>query len=306
VIVDEASMLDQWLADKLLAAIHPQSKLVLVGDVDQLPSVGPGNVLADVIASEKAPYVRLKEIYRQDAAGLIVKNAHRINCGQRPELPEKGAVADFYFMTEDDPEKLQALVCDLVTKRLPQRFGLKPASDIQVITPMHRGEAGVFALNCELQRRLNPKGREVAVGDTIFREGDKVMQTVNDYDLGVFNGDIGVIERIEDREMQVRFDDGARRINRQQIQNLVLAYALSVHKSQGSEYPAVVLPLSTQHYILLQRNLLYTAVTRAQKLVILAGSWKALFRALKNDRPARRYTGLTSRLKKEKTGKLFD
>ena len=300
VIVDEASMLDQWLALKLVDAVHPTAKLVFVGDIDQLPSVGPGNVLSDIIASKKIPFVRLTEIFRQDAAGLIVKNAHLINQGKRPQFPKGNTLSDFYFLTEDEPEALRDLICDLVTRRLPERFSLDPVQDIQVLSPMHRGEAGVQSLNATLQQCLNPKGDQIVRGDQLFRVGDKVMQTVNDYDKEVFNGDLGRVEGFEDNGMIVRFDEGARHYSREKLDDLVLAYAVSVHKSQGSEYPAVVIPLSTQHFILLQRNLLYTAVTRAKKLVVLAGSNKALHQALANNRPASRYTALTERLQQGK------
>jgi exodeoxyribonuclease V alpha subunit len=296
IIVDEASMLDQWLANKLLAGMRTNAHLILVGDSDQLPSVGPGNVLADVIASGKVPTVMLTEIFRQDAAGLIVNNAHRINAGFKPELPKGEALSDFYFLAEDDPARLQELVCDLVTRRLPSKFGFDPLRDIQVISPMHRGDVGVQALNAQLQARLNPNGPSYTRKETVFKVGDKVMQTVNDYDKEVFNGDIGSISGMEGPEVTVRFPEGEKIYKGEDLGNLVLAYAISVHKSQGSEYPAVVLPLSSQHYIMLQRNLLYTAVTRAKKLVILAGSYKALHQALANDRPARRFTGLTRRL----------
>ena len=296
VIVDEASMLDQWLAARLIEAVHPAALLILVGDVDQLPSVGPGNVLCDVIESRKVPCVQLREIFRQDAAGLIVKNAHKINDGLKPELPKSGAISDFYFLREDDPVALRELICDLVVRRLPSRFSFDPVRDIQVIAPMHRGDAGVQALNDHLQSMLNPRGQIFEHGGRSFRVGDKVMQTVNDYDKDVFNGDMGFVEAVQDREIVVRFDIGPRTFAADRIDDLVLAYAISVHKSQGSEYPAVVLPLSTQHYILLQRNLLYTAVTRAKKLVVLAGSNKALFQAIRNNRPSLRYTALKNRL----------
>lgn len=299
VIVDEASMLDQWLATRLISAIHPKAKLIIVGDVDQLPSVGPGNVLSDVIHSGKVPTVRLTEIFRQDSAGLIVKNAHLINAGKKPILPKAGQAADFYFIKENDPQKLKEQICDLVARRLPAKFSLDPVEDIQVISPMHRGEAGVGSLNLELQRKLNPAGPELLWGGILYRRGDKVMQTVNNYDMEVFNGDVGRIETIRDGELAVRFDDRLKYYSGGKIADLVTAYALSIHKAQGSEYPAVVVPLSTQHYILLQRNLLYTAVTRARRLVVLAGSWEALFQALRNNRPAMRYTALAQRLKRD-------
>lgn len=305
VIVDEASMLDQWLAGRLISAIHPKAKLILVGDVDQLPSVGPGNVLSDVISSEKVTTVRLSKIFRQDSAGLIVKNAHMINAGRKPILPKSDKLSDFYFIQEDDPQRLREQICDLVARRLPEKFSFDPMEDIQVIAPMHRGETGVGSLNLELQKRLNPTGPELDRGGILYRRGDKVMQTVNNYDMEVFNGDVGRIQVVKDGELTVRFDDGIKIYSGEKIGDLVIAYALSIHKAQGSEYPAVVVPLSTQHYILLQRNLLYTAVTRAKKLVVLAGSRKALFQAIRNNRPAGRYTGLTKRLKPESIQRLL-
>lgn len=296
VIVDEASMLDQWLANKLFSAVSPVAKLILVGDVDQLPSVGPGNVLCDAIESGKVPYIRLDKIFRQDDAGLIVQNAHRINAGLLPILPKGKQVADFYFIPENDPEKLRDLVCDLAARRLPERFGFDPLEDIQVLTPMHRGATGVTSLNTMLQNCLNPNASLLNHRQRNFRVNDKVMQTVNNYDKEVFNGDIGRVHAIVDNKMDVRFDDRIRSYTYDELDHLTHAYAISVHKSQGSEYPAVIVPLSTQHYILLQRNLLYTAVTRAKKLVILTGSYQALHHALANNRPAMRYTGLAKRL----------
>ncbi len=299
VIIDESSMLDQWLAYKLFSALAPHTKVILVGDVDQLPSVGPGNVLWDIIATEKIPYVRLTDIFRQDEKGLIVVNAHRINKGQKPIFPEKGELTDFYFIEEDDPKVIKELVCALVTTRLPNKFSFHPTRDIQVITPMHKGETGVHSLNVELQKRLNPDGREIVGRDKVLRVGDKVMQTVNDYDLDVFNGDIGTIVDIGERDLVVRFNGRRKKYDRKKMDDIIHAYALTVHKSQGSEYPAIVAPLSHQHFIMLQRNLLYTAVTRAKKLVVLVGSKKALFTALGNNRPAHRFTALKKRIQKK-------
>ncbi len=298
-IVDEASMLDLLLMNNLLKAITPGTRLLLVGDVDQLPSVGAGDVLRDVIASGRAEVVRLDVIFRQAQDSLIITNAHRINRGQFPEFP-KGA-RDFFMFTQDDPDKAAALVVDLVSSRIPKKFGLKP-SDIQVLAPMYRGAAGVSNLNPLLQAALNPPSParlERKLGGTVFRVGDRVMQTRNNYDKDVFNGDIGSITALdlEEQAMTVSVDGRPVVYDWLDADELVLAYAASVHKAQGSEYPCVVLPLLTQHYLMLQRNLLYTAVTRARKLVVIVGSRKALAMAVKNNKVAERYSALDVRLR---------
>jgi exodeoxyribonuclease V alpha subunit len=297
-IVDEASMLDLLLMNNLLKALTPGTRLLLVGDVDQLPSVGAGDVLRDVIASGRAEVVRLDVIFRQAQNSLIVTNAHHINRGQLPDFP-KGA-RDFFMFTKDDPGEAAALVADLVSGRIPKKFGLKP-SDIQVLAPMYRGAAGVMNLNLLLQAALNPPSPvkpERKMGGTVFRVGDRVMQTRNDYDKDVFNGDIGIITALdlEEQTMTVNVDGRPVTYDWLDADELTLAYAASVHKAQGSEYPCIVLPLLTQHYLMLQRNLLYTAVTRAKKLVVIVGSRKALAMAVKNNKVAERYTALDVRL----------
>jgi exodeoxyribonuclease V alpha subunit len=300
-IVDEASMLDLLLANNLLKALTPSTRLLLVGDVDQLPSVGAGDVLRDVIASGRAEVIRLDVIFRQAQNSLIVTNAHRINKGQFPEFPQ--GAHDFFMFTKDDPDEAAALIVDLVSSRIPKKFGLKP-SDIQVLAPMYRGAAGVSNLNQLLQAALNPptpQKPERKLGGTVFRAGDRVMQTRNNYDKDVFNGDIGIITALdlEEQTMTVNVDGRPVVYNWLDADELVLAYAASVHKAQGSEYPCVVLPLLTQHYLMLQRNLLYTAVTRAKKLVVVVGSRKAMAMAVKNNKVAERYSALDVRLQAE-------
>ena len=298
-IVDEASMLDLLLANHLLKALTPGTRLLLVGDVDQLPSVGAGDVLRDVIASDRAEVIRLDVIFRQAHDSLIITNAHRINKGQFPEFPK--SARDFFMFTQDDPDQAAALIVDLVSSRIPKKFGLKPA-DIQVLAPMYRGAAGVTNLNLLLQAALNPPAPnkpERKIGATLFRVGDRVMQMRNNYDKDVFNGDIGVITALdlEEQVMTVNVDGRAVAYDWIDADELVLAFAASVHKAQGSEYPCVVLPLLTQHYLMLQRNLLYTAVTRAKKLVVIVGSRKALAMAVRNNKVAQRYSALDVRLR---------
>ena len=275
--------------------------LLLVGDIDQLPSVGPGNVLKDMIASERVETVRLNEIFRQAEKSLIVVNAHRVNRGEFPQnRPHQDQESDFYFIKREDPEKAVALIKQLCSRRLPRAFNLNPLNDIQVMTPMHRGLVGVANLNAELQSLLNPTGQEVTRGGRLFRNGDKVMQIRNNYEKEVFNGDIGVIVDIslENQKIVVKFEDRVVDYEWGELDELVLAYAISIHKSQGSEYPAVVVPLLPQHYIMLQRNLLYTAITRARQLVVLIGSSRAIAIAVKNDKVQHRYTNLSRLLKR--------
>jgi len=305
IICDEASMLDVYLAMSLAEAIGMGAHLVLVGDIDQLPSVGPGNVLADLIASPIAQTTRLDQIFRQAAQSRIVVNAHLIQEGQLPGL-EGGKDSDFFFLAEEDPVALRELVVDLASRRLPNKYGFDPLLDIMVLAPMHKGEIGVARLNEELRERLNPDGRTMHAGNRIFREGDKVMQTANDYDREIFNGDLGRILRIDGdgRGVIVDFEGRPVEVRDSQLDDLIPAYAVSVHKAQGSEYPCVIVPLHTQHYILLARNLLYTAVTRGRKLVVLCGSDRALKRAVQNNSAMQRKTLLQRRLVEEKANIL--
>jgi exodeoxyribonuclease V alpha subunit len=305
IVIDETSMLDLPTADSLAQAIAPGTRLVLVGDVDQLPSVGPGAVLRDVIESGVVPCVRLHQIFRQAARSLIVTNAHRINAGELPVSGGAGAGADFFIVERRDPERARDTVIELVASRIPDRFGLDPVRDIQVLTPMNRGPAGAVALNDALQAALNPTGKALARGVRTYRVGDKVMQLRNDYDKNVFNGDVGFIASIDTEEsgMIVRFDERDVAFEAADLENLVLAYACTVHKAQGSEYPAVVIPLLTAHFVMLNRNLLYTAVTRGKRLVVLVCDPRALELALGGrhggegaGRYPRRRTRLSARL----------
>lgn len=299
VVVDEASMLDLLLFYSLLKALRPQTHLLLVGDVDQLPSVGAGSVLQDVIAGGTAHVTRLQTIFRQGEDSHIVLNAHRINRGDAPFMDNQSA--DFFFFGEDDPAKAAELVVDIVANRLPQRFGYDPFDDVQVIAPMYRGPAGVTALNQALQAALNGSQRvaEKRLGGQLFRVGDKVMQTRNDYEKDVFNGDIGRVRafNFDDSELQVVIDGRFITYDFAEAEALMLAYCISTHRSQGSEYPAVVIPLLTQHYMMLQRNLLYTAITRAKKTVVLVGSRRAVHLAVNNNQVAERHGGLLPRLR---------
>ena len=293
VVVDETSMLDLPMADALVQAISPGTRLLLVGDVDQLPSVGPGAVLRDVIASRVIPCVRLRQIFRQAARSLIVTNAHRINEGELPITGEAAGDADFFIVDRRDPERAKATVLELVTSRIPDRFGLDPVRDIQVLTPMNRGPAGAIALNEALQAALNPTGVALVRGARTFRPGDKVMQLRNDYDKNVYNGDVGLVASIDPEEggMTVRFDDRDVAFEASDLDNVVLAYACTVHKSQGSEYPAVVIPLLTTHFVMLSKNLLYTAVTRGKRLVVLVCDPRALELAIARGRPGGQQAG---------------
>jgi exodeoxyribonuclease V alpha subunit len=297
-ILDECSMIDLILMNNVLKAVPPQMHLLLVGDADQLPSVGAGNVLHDLIDSRKIPVTRLDVIFRQAADSTIITNAHRINAGEMPVFPKDRH--DFYFFGKEDAEEAAELLVDIVARRIPQKFGV-PVENIQVLTPMHRGVVGARLLNDRLQARLNPlqyAKAEYRSGTRLFRVGDRVLQLRNNYDKDVFNGDIGRIEQIdlENGELWINFEE--RRVNYEfsDLDELALAYALTVHKSQGSEYPVVILPLLTQHYLLLQRNLLYTGITRAKKMVIVVGTRKAIAMAVKNNKIAARWTALSERL----------
>jgi len=294
-IIDETSMVDIHLMHNLLKALPPHARLFLVGDVDQLPSVGPGNVLMDVIASGTAPVVWLRKVFRQAEESGIVANAHRINRGEYPEFNDK----DFFFIERRDPAKALETVVQLVGERIPQKFGLNPARDIQVLTPMRRGDAGVTRLNEALQQALNAQGQ--AVLKRAFRVGDKVMQTRNNYELDVFNGDVGVVTLVDEEtnEVHVQYEDAVVLYSLAELDDLALAYAATVHKSQGSEYPAVVITLLPQHYLLLQRNVLYTAVTRAARIAVIVGDKKAIRMAIGNSKMAERHTRLAARLRNQ-------
>lgn len=303
-IVDEASMIDITLMHYLLKSIPPNATFVLVGDVNQLPSVGAGNVLKDIIASGEVPVVALKEIFRQAKESLIIVNAHKINSGLIPVFnPPEQKLNDFFFIEQEDPEDVVRIILELVKERIPKRFGHNPIDDIQVLSPMHRGTAGTGNLNIELQKMLNPEKDGITRGDKNFRLGDKVMQIRNNYDKEVFNGDLGRITKIhsENREVAVSYEGRDINYDFTELDEIVLAYAISVHKSQGSEYPAVVIPVLTQHYMLLQRNLIYTAITRGKKLVIMVGTKRAMAIAVKNNKMDRRYSYLTHRLKEKNT-----
>ena len=298
-IIDEASMVDLLLLHHLLKAVPRGATLILVGDANQLPSVGPGNVLRDLMVSGAIPVVELTEIFRQAQASLIVVNAHRINQGLLPQFkPGPDNLADFYFIEQEDPQEVLRIILELVRERIPKRFGFDPLEDIQVLTPMHRGIVGSATLNQTLQQELNPTPEGLNRGGRLYKVNDKVMQIKNNYDKEVFNGDIGRIVKIDPelQEVSIAFDQREVTYDFSELDEIILAYAISVHKSQGSEYAAVVLPLVTQHYMLLQRNLIYTAVTRGKKLVVVVGAKKALAMGIKNDRTRKRFTQLWRRL----------
>ena len=299
-VVDETSMVDVLLMQALLRAVPDHAALLIVGDIDQLPSVGPGQVLADVIASGAVPVVRLTEVFRQAAQSRIITSAHQINRGSLPDLTRPEGDSDFYFVQADDPEIAVARIVVLMKSRIPQRFGLDPFRDIQVLCPMNRGGLGARSLNIQLQTALNPAGdRKVERFGWTFAPGDKVMQIENDYDKEVYNGDIGYIDNVDQDlgELIVRFDGRNVTYGFGELDTLVPAYAVTIHKSQGSEYPAVVIPVLTQHYTMLQRNLLYTGVTRGKRLVVLVGQRKAIVIAIRNV-SGRRRLPLTSRKKR--------
>jgi len=300
VIVDESSMIDTLLMEALLSALPDHTRLVLVGDVDQLPSVGPGQVLADLIASSRFPVSRLEIVFRQSERSRITANAHAIRKGQVPDLsrPGDGELVDFYFLPESDPARIVEKIRTLMLERMPEAFGFDPRADVQVLSPMHRGLTGAQNLNRALQSWLNPTGQEITHGEPPFRVGDRVMQTRNDYEHEVFNGDMGEITGYDPDSGQVAIDFDGREVivERKGMDWLTLGYAITVHKSQGSEYPAVVLPLTTHHAIMLQRNLLYTAITRGRRLVVIVGTERAISMAVHNARPMVRHTGLRARL----------
>jgi exodeoxyribonuclease V alpha subunit len=294
-------MIDIILMYHLMKAIPPAATFILVGDINQLPSVGAGNVLSDMIASGAVPVVTLDKIFRQARTSRIIVNAHQINHGIVPSLKANYSADphnDFYFIEQEDPEKALEIILELNTKRIPQRFGFDPINEIQVLTPMHKGVVGAANLNHQLQTVLNPGNDGIVRGDRVFRIKDKVMQVRNNYDKEVFNGDIGRITEIraEHREVVISFDGREVLYDFSELDEIVLAFAVSVHKSQGSEYRAVIIPILTQHYILLQRNLIYTAVTRGKNLVVIVGSRKAMAIGVNNNKTEQRYTRLRYRL----------
>ena len=309
IIVDESSMIDLELLQALLSAIRRGARLILIGDIDQLPSVGAGNVLSDMIASERIPTIRLTEIFRQSGESMIVTNAHKINMGERPNL--SAVDSEFFFVGRQFEKDIPSTVTELVLERLPRKYGRDVAESIQVITPSKKGFGGVDILNVELQNRINPQSkfkREKVAHGVCFREGDKVMQMANNYDLvwekngvegnGMFNGDIGVIETINltDENMRIRFDDKVASYPFDKLDELELAYAITVHKSQGSEYPVVIIPMYSCPPMLKTRNLLYTAITRAKRMVILVGRPEIVGEMVSNSRELFRYTTLRQRL----------
>jgi len=306
-IIDEFSMVDLLLMYHLIKAVPSWMRLILVGDKDQLPSVGPGNLLRDIIESQRVEVVRLDEIFRQEKDSLIVANAHRINHGKSLIYPPKGEKnADFYFIHQEDEQKVFQTIVNLCTSRIPEKFNLEPFSpEIQVISPMYRGLVGVDNLNSELQQRLNPSRDGLKFGNRMIKLQDKVMQIRNNYDKEVFNGDIGIVSLIDRQNYRVYVDFDGRVLvyEREEMDDITLAYAVSVHKSQGSEYQTVIMPLMTQHYIMLQRNLFYTALTRAKKLSVIVGSYKALYIAIKNDKPVKRNSFVREKLIEISQGK---
>ena len=303
-VIDEISMVDVMLMQSLLRAIPDHAALLMVGDIDQLPSVGPGQVLAGIIHSGAIPVVRLTEVFRQAARSRIVTSAHRINAGRIPDLDASGGESDFYFVPAENPEQAVERIIDLVRSHIPRRFGLDPVHDIQVLCPMNRAGAGARSLNIELQAALNPAGvaRIERFGWT-FAPGDKIMQIENDYDKDVYNGDTGYVEGIDaaEGELTAGFDGRSVAYGFGELDVLVPAYAVTIHKSQGSEYPAVVIPMLTQHYAMLQRNLLYTGITRGKRLVVLVGQRKAVAIAVKNVSGRRRWSKLNEWLSSEDT-----
>lgn len=295
-VFDETSMIDIRLASELLKALPDTAVVVWVGDTDQLPSVGPGAVLGDLIRSGMVPSTKLNFIFRQDSSGLIVKNAHHVNAGEPLEIRRDDT--DFYFARCEDPEQCLKRAIEFMTTRIPNKFGMDPLADVQVLTPMRRNTLGTDNLNVELQKALNPQGDAIIRGGTSFRTGDRVMQLRNNYDKDVFNGDIGFVKAVntDDRSLVVTFDGRPVKYDAGDLDELVLAYAMTIHKSQGSEYPAVIVLVHTQHYVMLERNLLYTAITRGKKLVLLMGVPYAVDRAIKTNTVRERRTSLANRL----------
>lgn len=295
-IVDECSMIDILLFYNLMKAIPLKMRLILVGDIDQLPSVGAGNVLRDIIDSQQIPVVRLTRIFRQAQSSRIVMNAHAINAGQFPNI-KNGLDTDFFFISQEDADEIVKLIIGLVRDRLPKTYGY-PSKEVQVLTPMQRGTVGAGNLNIELQNALNPTGPSLARGGYTFRQGDKVMQIRNNYDKNVFNGDIGYITAVDitERTLSITFDNRVVEYDITELDEIVLAYAVTIHKSQGSEFPVVVMPVTMKHFVMLQRNLIYTGITRAKKICVLVGTTKALAYAIRNQTVSRRNTKLKERL----------
>jgi exodeoxyribonuclease V alpha subunit len=294
-VIDEASMIDVPLMHALLKAVPARAALLIVGDIDQLPSVGPGQVLADLIGSGVIPVIRLTEVFRQAAQSRIVTMAHRINKGELPDFAKPEGGSDYYFIEASEPEKAITVILELVRERIPKRFGLDPIRDIQILCPMNRGGIGARSLNIELQKALNPPGQDkIEKFGSTFAPKDKVMQIENDYDKEVYNGDTGFVTKIDPEEGQVfvSFDGREVAYESGELDNLVLAYATTIHKAQGSEYPAVILPVMTQHYAMLQRNLLYTGLTRGKRLVVIAGQKKAVAIAVRNVSGRKRWSKL--------------
>ena len=304
VVVDETSMLDIVLCHHLLQAVPRHASVLFVGDANQLPSVGPGKFLGDVLESGVVPFHRLERIFRQGDRSGIVEAAHRINQGRLPSLGSSDSRGDFYFVEADDPEAAANAVVRLCAERIPARFGLRPMRDVQVLCPMNRGDVGVHRLNDRLREALNPVGTEVTRFGRTFRVGDRVLQTVNNYDKDVFNGDLGWVTGVDHAvgRITVSFEETGVDYDFSELDELQPSFAMTVHRAQGSEFPAVVIPLLTQHYPMLQRNLLYTAITRGRKLVVVVGSRKALAMAVRNDRPGERNSMLGKRLSGTETG----
>ena len=301
VIIDEASMIDTVLMAHLLEAVHVSSRLILVGDVFQLPSVGAGNVLADLIRAQTIKTFELNEIFRQDRESAIIVTAHSVRRGARPQNTPadfSGPATDFYFFEEESPTAVLERIVELCRREVPERFGLDPVNDIQVLTPMHKGLVGTINLNRILQERLNPRPEKIRIGGRSFKPGDKVMHLKNNYRKEVYNGDSGILRVIDTKKEIAAVDYDGRTVEYDftELEEIGPAYAVTVHKSQGAEYPAVIMPLVTQHFVMLQRNLLYTAITRGKQLVVLIGTRKALDSALQNDRPRQRLSGLSDRL----------
>ncbi len=308
-VVDEASMVDIQLANSLFRAIHQRTAVIIVGDVDQLPSVGPGSVLSDLIESKSLPVIRLTEVFRQAASSWIIKAAHKINKGIFPELPKKGDISDFYLISLEEPERVSETIVDLVKRRLPNAYKVDPIKDIQVLCPMNKSSTGARTINEQLQQALNPPSEySVTMFGLTFSVGDKVMQIENNYDKNVYNGDIGFVSSIDKTEGQVFVDFDGSKVSYafEELDELVLCYATTVHKSQGSEFPVVIIPVTSQHFVMLKRNLIYTGVTRGKRLVILVGQTKALSLAIKSGTGIGRNTGLRQRLAQHANNRVMN